>query len=86
VVSLVLISFQSNIGRVTLNGLMLLAFSVCSFIVFCDLFNPFFTVSLIVSSVVGVVALDAIDPPKVVFSFFFVLATLCASLSCSFHP
>jgi hypothetical protein len=62
------------------------AFSVCSFIVFCDLFNPFFTVPLVVSSVVGVVALDAIDPPKVVFSFFFVLATLCASLSCSFHP
>jgi hypothetical protein len=85
-VSLVLISFQSNIGRVTLNGLMLLAFSVCSFIVFCDLFDPFFTVPLVVSSVVGVVALDAINSSKVVFSFFLVLATLCASLSCSFHP
>jgi hypothetical protein len=65
---------------------MVSSFSVCSFIVFCDLFDPFFTVPLVVSSVVGVVALDAINSSKVVFSFFLVLATLCASLSCSFHP
>lgn len=61
-------------------------FSVCSFIVFGDLFDPLLAVTLVISSMVSVVALDAIDPPKVVFSFFFVLATLCASLSCSFHP
>jgi hypothetical protein len=52
------------------------AFSVCSFIVFGDLFDPLLAVALVVSSVVGVVAFDAVNSSEIKFSVFFDLSAL----------